>query len=251
MVSLIIYFSGESIFGISKPIMKIAMIRIFGSALGFIFTIASLELIPVSKTVVIVYNPFLASLTSYLLIGESMSVHDLLCFFFCTLGVVMLTDPFSGKVKDARETLGIMLAFLSSLSYNVSYVALRKIRDTPINSWILVFFIMLINLVTMPAVFLSYDIYRENFTHYSDKAWILIFMTGVLTLSTLYFTNLMFYYEKAGRGAAYTNFELIFTYVFDVFYMKNTFKMAEIIGASLIIAANIYLYILKSAGIIE
>jgi len=60
----------------------------------------------------------------------------------------------------------------------------------------------------------------------------------------------MFYFEKAGRGAAYHNFELIFTYFFDVFYMKNNFKITEVIGAWLIVMANIYLYFLKSLGII-
>ena len=231
--------------------MSIAFIRIFGSAMGFLLQIASIELIPISKSVVIIYNPFLASLLSFLIIGERLSVHDLFCFLFCTIGVIMLTDPFSDGVKDVKELFGIMLAFLSSISYNISYIALRKIRDTPISSWILVFFIMSVNLVTMPAIFLSYDMYRDKFTHYTESGWILILITGLLTLSTLYFSNLTFYYEKAGRGAAYHNFELIFTYVFDVFYMKNTFKAIEIIGASLIVVANIYLYILKSAGIIN
>ncbi len=231
--------------------MGIAFIRVIGSAMGYLFTTASIELIPVSKAVVIIYNPFLASLLSFLIIGEKLSIHDLICFFFCTLGVIMLTDPFSESVKDIKEILGIMFAFLSGASYNISYIALRKIRDTPVSSWVLVLMIMVVNLVTMPAMFLTYDMYRDKFTHYTDNSWILLVIIGSLTLSTLYFANLTFYYEKAGRGAAYHNFELIFTYFFDVFYMKNTFKVIEILGASLIVVANVYLYILKSAGIIN
>lgn len=110
---------------------------------------------------------------------------------------------------------------------------------------------MTVNLVTMPAIFLSYDNYRDKFTQFTESTWMLILLAGTLSSSTLYLANLTFYYEKTGRGAAYYNFELIFTYVFDVFYMKNTFKVIEIIGASLIVAANVYLYILKSAGIIN
>ena len=66
----------------------------------------------------------------------------------------------------------------------------------------------------------------------------------------MYFTHLTFYYEKAGRGVSYANLELIYTYIFDVFYMKNTFRMMELIGAVLILVANVYLYILKAFGII-
>ena len=76
-------------------------------------------------------------------------------------------------------------------------------------------------------------------------------MTGITTIGTLYFTNLTFYYEKAGRGAAYHNFELIYTYIFDIFYMKSQFRIQEFLGAFLIMFANVYLYVLKATGIIR
>ncbi|CDW82290.1 membrane protein [Stylonychia lemnae] len=251
LVSLILYYLKISPFEIDKKALPYAFIRIIGSAAGFLLMIFSLEIIPVSKTVVIVYNPFISSLISYVTIGEKMSKHDILCFLVCTVGVVLLTDPLNSKIMSYKDILGIVLALGSAVSFNLSYVALRKIKDRPVNSWVLVFYIMVINLVFMPGVFLTYDVYKNQFTHYSNEVWILIILTGILTLSTLYFTNLMFYYEKAGRGAAYSNFELIFTYFFDVFYMKNNFKFIEVIGAWLIVMANIYLYVLKSLGMLN
>lgn len=74
--------------------MGIAIFRIFGSSFGYLLQVSAIELIPISKAVVIIYNPFLASLFSFLIIGEKLSVHDLFCFLFCTIGVIMLTDPF-------------------------------------------------------------------------------------------------------------------------------------------------------------
>lgn len=61
----------------------------------------------------------------------------------------------------------------------------------------------------------------------------------------------MFYYEKAGRGSAYNNFELIYTYAFDVFYMKNVFKLSELLGAGLIVLGNLYIYVLKTFRVIS
>jgi drug/metabolite transporter (DMT)-like permease len=61
----------------------------------------------------------------------------------------------------------------------------------------------------------------------------------------------MFYYENAARGAAYSNFELIYTYFFDVFVMKDSFRLLEMVGAGLIIGANLYLYLLKTLGVIH
>lgn len=171
--------------------------------MGFITTIFSLDLIPVSKTVIIVYNPFIASIISYALIREGISKRDAVAFLICTIGVILLTNPFGEGLKDSKEILGIIIAFFSSFSFNVSFVALRKLKDTSLNSWILVLIIMMVNLLSMPSIFLTYDAYNNTFTHYTNQVWILLLLIGLLTLSTLYATNMIFFYTTAGRGAAY------------------------------------------------
>ncbi len=144
------------------------------------------------------------------------------------------------------------MATLASLSFNLSYMALRKLKTTPISSWTLVFHIMLINLLTMPSAFLSEDqIDPETHpTTYTGLIWLLLFLIGLLTVSTLYFTHLTFYYETAARGSAYNNFQLIYTYLFDVWVMQSHFCSIEIIGAVCIIVGNLYLYVLKTLGFI-
>lgn len=219
IVSIILYVSKISCLDIDREVFKYVLVRILGSAIGFIFQCFALEMISASKAVIVIYNPFITALVAWGIIGERISKHDVLCFFVCTLGVLFLTNPFSDKVEDVKEYIGMLLAFLASFFFNVGYVALRKIRNRPVNSWVIVFFIMVVNCMTMPTMFLSYDVYLNQYTYYDDKVWIIIFLTGVLTVFTLYFTNLMFFYEKASRGAAYHNFELIYTYFFDVFYM--------------------------------
>ena len=144
------------------------------------------------------------------------------------------------------------MAFLSSLSFNLSYMALRKLKTTPISSWTLVFFIMLINLFAMPSAFLSEDQLDPeiHLTTYTSLIWFLLFLIGLLTVSTLYFTHLTFYYETAARGSAYNNFQLIYTYLFDVWVMKSHFCIIELIGAICIIFGNLYLYLMKTFGFI-
>jgi hypothetical protein len=75
-------------------------------------------------------------------------------------------------------------------------------------------------------------------------------LIGALTVSTLYFTHQTFYYETAARGSAYSNFELVYTYLFDVWVMKSHFCMTEFFGASFIICGNMYIYIMKTFGYI-
>lgn len=192
---------------------------------------------------------------SFVLIGERSNRHDITCFVLCTLGVILLTDPFKDTPLhqlDLQNLAGTSLAFLSSLSFNISYIALRKLSKRPVSSWVLVFHIMTTNLLLTPSCFLTYDVaYKHRFCQYTDRVWTLLLLIGTLTLSTLYFTHLTFFYESAARGSAYTNFELIYTFCFDVLVMKNSFRVEEMAGAALIVVANLYIYVLKSLGVIN
>lgn len=95
------------------------------SFIGFAFQVFSLKFISVSKSVIIIYNPFITSIIAYLLIGESMTKHDIFCFLACTMGVICLTNPFSESSYDINEILGISFAILASISFNIGYCSLR------------------------------------------------------------------------------------------------------------------------------
>ena len=192
IVTVIIYYNNLSPFDLDRNVAKFAFGRVIGSSFGFMFEVFALEFIPVSKAVLIINNPILTSIISFVLIGERSSKHDIISFVICTIGVIFLTDPFSESITDFNHVVGLVIAFLSSLSFNLSYVALRYIKDRPVNSWLLVFYIMATNLIIMPSCFLSIDVYKETFTNYNDKVYILILLIGLLTLSTLYFTHLTF-----------------------------------------------------------
>ena len=69
--------------------------RVIGSTLGFFFELMCLELIAISKAIIIIYNPFITTLISYALIKEKITKYDIGSFFLCTVGVVLLTNPFS------------------------------------------------------------------------------------------------------------------------------------------------------------
>ena len=145
----------------------------------------------------------------------------------------------------------MILAFFSSLSFNLSYMALRKIKAKQVNSWILVFYIMIVNLFTMPTAFLFSETRSHYMTAYTEFVWLLLFLIGALTVSTLFFTHQTFYYETAARGSAYNNFQLIYTYFFDVFVMGSHFCLTEMAGAALIVFGNLYIYVMKTLGYIS
>lgn len=254
IVSVILWFNrSTSLFSIDREVAKYAFGRVFGSCLGFMLEIFSLDYISASKSVLIINNPLVTSILSYVILREKSGKHDLICFFLCTFGVVLLTNPFSSdtRLSGTNQLLGMILASLASLSFNLSYMALRKIKTKPVNSWILVFYIMLVNLFTMPTPFLFSAETSHHMTAYTDLVWLLLFLIGALTVSTLFFTHQMFYYETAARGSAYHNFQLLYTYLFDVWVMRSHFCVTELLGATCIIVGNLYIYIMKTLGYIS
>ena len=104
-VLIVIYFSKQqSPFYIEHNLAKFVAIRVLGSCFGFMLEIFALEFISVSKTVLIINNPFLTSIISYIVIGELSSKHDFFCFLMCTIGVLLLTDPFGENKTGTTVT---------------------------------------------------------------------------------------------------------------------------------------------------
>ena len=104
IVAGVLYFGGHSPFDIGRDVAIYACIRVLGSCFGFMLQIFAMEFIPVSKTVLIINNPFLTSIISFLLIGERSTKHDMFCFLLCTVGVIMLTDPFQDTESSSSSS---------------------------------------------------------------------------------------------------------------------------------------------------
>ncbi len=131
IVCIILWFNrSTSLFSIDKDVAKYAFGRIFGSCLGFMLEIFSLDYISTSKSVLIINNPLITSILSYVILGEKSGKHDYICFSLCTLGVTLLANPFTSDTRPngSNQLLGIILASLASFSFNLSYMALRKIK---------------------------------------------------------------------------------------------------------------------------
>jgi drug/metabolite transporter (DMT)-like permease len=97
IVSIVLWFNKEttSVFKIDREVAIFAFGRVFGSFIGFMLEILSLDYICTSKSVLIINNPLITSILSYVILREKSGKHDLICFIMCTFGVVLLTNPFS------------------------------------------------------------------------------------------------------------------------------------------------------------
>ena len=79
-----------------------------------------------------------------------MNKHDIVSSFICTTGVICLSNPLGWKELTNKEIFGLLLAFLSAFVFNLSFISLRKLKNEKVDSWVIVFLIMLMNLILLP-----------------------------------------------------------------------------------------------------
>lgn len=227
-------------------------IRCVTGFLGFATEFFAVKFTELSKIVIILYNPFLTSLMSFLIIGERVNRQDLLAFFLGVMGIALLTDPFS-NMKGVNDLIGMALAVLSAIIFNLGFIALRKVKSQ-LNSWQIVFYFTVTNMMLSPFSFIAEKSLRENestaantYYDFEPNSFILIFLIGVLTVLGNFCVNKTLFYEKAGRATAYYNMELLFTFLYDIFVSKANFSQWEITGVSMIVIANLYMYWVNSS----
>lgn len=227
-------------------------IRCVTGFLGFATEFFAVKFTELSKIVIILYNPFLTSLMSFLIIGERVNRQDLLAFFLGVMGIALLTDPFS-NMKGVNDLIGIALAVLSAIIFNLGFIALRKVKSQ-LNSWQIVFYFTVTNMMLSPFSFIAEKSFKEKETttantyyDFEPNSLILIFLIGALTVLGNFCVNKTLFYEKAGRATAYYNMELLYTFLYDIFVSKANFSKWEITGVSMIVLANLYMYWVNSS----
>ena len=64
---------------------------------------------------------------SFLIIQETITKNDLISFTLGVVGIGLLTNPF-GNYKGVNDLIGISLALLSAVLFNLGFIALRKVK---------------------------------------------------------------------------------------------------------------------------
>lgn len=245
LVSVILWFSGVSVFDVKRPVAWYLAVRCVTGFFGFATEFFAAKFTDLSKVVIILYNPFLTSLMSFLMIGERVTMHDLISFLLGVTGIALLTDPFS-NIKGVSDLLGCMLALLSAVIFNIGFIALRKVKKD-LDSWQIVFYFTVTNMMLSPFSFMAEQALDPATTIYEFEpdSLLVVLLIGVLTVVGNYCVNKTLFYEKAGRATAYYNLELLYTFLFDVLVTRSHFTVYELSGVALIVIANVYMYLVR------
>ena len=125
---------------------------------------------------------------------------------------------------------------------------MRKVKKD-LNSWHIVFYFQVANLIGCPPLMLGQNLWetkpRVVYQFELQSVLLLIFISFVTVVGN-YSINKTLQHEKAARATAYYNMELFYTFIFDITVMKATFSVSELVGVSLIVLGNLYMYFINS-----
>lgn len=179
----ILYYNNVHPLNISKPLAPYLIVRCLSAFIGFVLEFIAAKFTDLSKIVIVFYNPFLTCLMGYLMIGERVNKHDLLSFFLGMLGIAFITDPFS-SIKSPNDLIGIGIAVLSSVFFNIGFIVIRKVKKE-IHSWQIVSFFTITNLIFSPICIFTDNIvrHRTSYFDFSDlNAASILFAIAVFTV---------------------------------------------------------------------
>ena len=128
--------------------------------------IVAIYLMPVSIAAVLVHtSPIMTSIFSFLVLGEKLSVFDLIGIFVSLIGVIIISNPdliVSFFDKNVGETIiskkeypyftyGVISGILGSMSAGLAYLWMRKIGKK-VNASLLPMYFGIISLFTSAIV---------------------------------------------------------------------------------------------------
>ena len=176
-------------------------------------------------------------LFSHFILNEKVGNFDYICLFFCFIGVLCVLRPGINFFDDTNYGILSIFVLLSALFKACEDIILRYIGKkthflyTPLLYCIVGFFIYLIQVV----------LFKDNnelIIKMSLYDWGIICIIAFLAVSYQSLMALGFRNEKAGRASMINYFQILFTFLADIFIFKRETVFLDYIGILLIFGFN-------------
>jgi drug/metabolite transporter (DMT)-like permease len=206
---------------------KLLLVRGITGSLAFILFIISVQRLPVSTALMLLYAyPAFAALFSLLLYKEKASAGAWLCMAGVLAGVAILVDP-SGGV----DFLGAAAAVFSAVIAGLTIAIIRQLKQTNSSVIIYLYFCLIGSLVTAPAFFYS-PVFPANLPQAITCSGIAFFaVLGHLTM------NHGFGYCRSWEGGLYLTSEVVLTSLGGIVLLGEPVGWRFFIGGALILGS--------------
>ena len=146
--------------GINREQLPYVMCRVVGTTCAHLLIFLALRMTSTSKVILIFENPFLTSILAYLIIGEKITIHEIIVFCMSTIGIIMLSR--SNKASDDKkdvsgEMVGVGLCLIAAVLANLSTIALRRMQlnNNPVDPFIVATIVCIFGCIFNPLLIMG------------------------------------------------------------------------------------------------
>lgn len=201
---------------------------------GFYYSVVNL---PLADATVIQYtNPIFAALLAVPILGERMRMREVLAFFGCMAGVLLMAQPsflipgMTANLQPAAVAVGVM----GALGSGSAYVLVRKLRDLE-HPTVIVFYFALVSVVlALPAAVVGA-------LWPTPQEWLILIGVGLTTQLGQVSITRGLSLEKAGRATAVGYLQIVFAMIWSILFLSVWPNLGTMCGAVLIVASTVFM----------
>jgi len=238
---------GEPLLGAPGIRLYLAMRGAFGSiaVCAFFFGIQVLPL-PDAVTLQFTTPPFAAAF-AVCMVGEKWKMLDIVGAVVCLTGVAFIAHPTwlfgktshddsVGDISSFRSTLAVLVTTGGAACAGLAYVTVRKIGDRASAVVMVLYFgVLSIPITMMGSALLVGEWQIWGKTAFSLKDIGLLFVVGVTSYASQFFTNLGLQHETAATATLATSTQIVWTYIFELLLLHEATDPWSVGGTGLIL----------------
>lgn len=225
-------FREKNILKIKKP--KILALRIFAGLLGVVFSYWSIANMLLSEAVVLnKLSPFFIILISAVFLKEKIRPYQILSIITALLGAVILIRP-EFSLEIIPKLAGIAGAIFSA----IAYISISKLKGSVSSMAIVFYFGLVTSIVTLPFIL----VYGKEV---KGVDFVYLIGIGLSSLIAQMFMTKAYQYKNASEISIVNYTNIVFSSVLAFMIWGEKLELSFFIGASLVIFAAVYDYIMN------
>ena len=131
----------SSMFELTPKQAPTVLVRCLSNSIAHLMLMSAMYFTSASKAFLIFESPFISSIMAYLILRESITKTEIGIFSLATIGVILMStekDPHVMERELSAEIVGCFIALAAGVINNVGIVAVRSLKDTPVQPFLMI-----------------------------------------------------------------------------------------------------------------
>lgn len=243
---------GPNLFGDTNWIKFIVFMRSLAGFGSIAFAFLAVELIPIGdSTVLIMLSPLLASILSYIFLGESWRWPELCGTFLSLIGASMVAKPpiifGEGAAHDNTFYKGVGFALTAACSAACAFIFVRMLGTSAKMPWANVCFAQSIGqmVLAMPSMYISGQTLEFDVGFFVLG---MLFLGGVIGAWSQILMTIGMQREKSAAATAMRMSDVACGFIWQVMFTADSLSMLSVAGAVLVTTSILIVVVFKQSS---